>query len=178
MLRDLLSWVLYSPARLLAVALTASVLTVVAVTWPWGGDASAPEPTAVPSRVGEARPSPSTAVDGAEEVRPETRAPVKAIRSAARAFVAGYVVTPTRDTPPGVPTSLRGLTTPSLWRGLRLTDPELLPRGRIEQLVVDETGPYSGRVAVELRTGLSLDVSLVAWDRGWRVSGVQPGNRT
>lgn len=178
MLRDLLSWVLYSPARLLAVALTGSVLTLVGVTWPWGDDASAPDPTAAPSRVVEPLPSPSTSVDSAEEVRPETRAPVGEIRSTARAFVAAYVVMPEGATPPEVPTSLRGLATPSLWRGLRLADPELLPRGRIAQLVVDEAGPYSGRVVVELRTGLALEVSLVAWDRRWRVSDVQPGNRS
>ena len=176
MLHDPLRWVLYSPRRLLALALCALVLAVAGVTWAAEDDASAPEQTAAPSQAADPSPSPSPHADRAE--RAESQASVESVRSTARDFLTAYVVAPEDGNPHGAPTSLRELTTPSLWRGLRLTDADRLPRGAVEQLVVDEAGSYSGLVTAELDTGLSLNVSLVAWDRGWRVSGVRPGNGT
>jgi hypothetical protein len=173
MLRDLLRWTLYSPARLLAVAVPALALAVLGVTWlgatgpPPAPDASAPAPPVEPSRPSAASHAP------AQAGHTEARVPIRAIRATARDFLDRYVV-PASARPRVVPPTLQALTTPSLWRGLRLTDPALLPRGRVDDLEVTDASPFSGVVVVGLHTGVTLRVSLVAWDDGWRVGDVQP----
>ena len=64
--------------------------------------------------------------------------------------------------------------TPSLWRGLRLTDPAALPRGTVSELNVEAAGAYSAEVVAELSSQTDLRLSIVAWQRGWRVGDVRP----
>jgi hypothetical protein len=84
-----------------------------------------------------------------------------------------YVVPPSSEPPNTMPRGLRRLSTPALWRGLRLTQPDSLPRGSTGRLSVEETGPFSGMVTAELDSGQALQVSVVAWEKGWRVSDIR-----
>ncbi len=72
-----------------------------------------------------------------------------------------------------MPSSLRRLSTPALWRGLRLTQPDSLPTGSVTQVSVEDTGPFSGTATAELDSGTDLLISVVAWEQGWRVSDVR-----
>lgn len=177
MLRDLLGWALYSPRRLLAVTLPVLALAVAGTVALDADEASVPARGPAPTRSAEPPvPSPSSSTrDTGPGGHTEARAPVGVVRAAARDFLDAYVVPP-GETRRAVPRSLRALTTPALWRGLRLTDPGLLPRGRAEEVEVTETGAFSARATGTLGGGPDLEVALVAWDDGWRVSDVRPGH--
>jgi hypothetical protein len=174
MLRDLLRWTLHSPARLLAVVVPALVVAVLGVSRLGADGPPSPPGTPAPAPAAEPR-SPATSDAQAQPRHTETRVPVAIIRSTAHDFLDGYVV-PAGAHPRAVPRSLQDLTTPSLWRGLRLTEPDLLPRGRVDDVEVTDAGSFSGVVVAELDTGVTLRVSLVAWDDGWRVGDVRPGD--
>ena len=93
---------------------------------------------------------------------------------AARKFLAQYVVPPHARTPQATPRGLQAVTTPALWKGLRLTNPDTLPRGAVQSIELEAAGPYSGTVHAELDEGAGLMLSLVAWQRGWRIGDVRP----
>ncbi|HSE71136.1 MAG TPA: hypothetical protein VLA97_10295 [Nocardioidaceae bacterium] len=170
MLHDLAAWLLHSPRRLLtvtAVVVLTGVLAVGSLDRPDRGEAvTASRPASDAPAVGENLLS--------ERVTdPEAHVPVRAIRAVATRFLDGYVVPPDRRTR-SVPAGLSNTTTPALWRGLRLTDPSALPRATVRELTIDAAGAYSGEVLAELSDDSILRLSVVAWERGWRVSDVRP----
>jgi hypothetical protein len=170
MLLDLAAWLLHSPRRLLTVTAAIMLTGVLAVG---NLDRSEPEESVTTSR-----PSPAERTAGEEPFSERTtdsepRVPVEAIRAVATRFLEGYVVRPDRRTG-SVPAGLRNTTTPALWRGLRLADPSALPRATVRELTIDAAGAYSGEVLAELSDDSTLRVFVVAWERGWRVSNVQP----
>jgi hypothetical protein len=178
MLRDALAWVLYSPRRLLAVAATVAALAVLATV---GVNADDPTPSraestnTTPVQPTPARPEDDRHLQHTEHTEhTERTAPARLIRRTALRFVDAYVVAPGAHQPRVVPPSLRAMSAPALWRGLRLTDPDTLPRGSVRRVSVEAAGPFSGTVTVELDTGPELALSVVAWERGWRVSDVRP----
>lgn len=95
------------------------------------------------------------------------------IQRAAVRFLEDYVVPPGSPRASGAPPrSLRLLSTPSLWRGLRLTDAATLPRGAVTAVHLEAVGPFAGTAIAELDTGSAIAVTVVA--QGWRVADVQP----
>jgi hypothetical protein len=172
MLRELAAWLLYSPRRLLAVAVPALALALL-------GALSVPETSARPGGTHPAVAAPSTvpptrAAYERPEQHTERTASQRVLRRAALSFFKHYVVPPQDAAPRTMPKALRQTATPALWQGLRLTRPESLPQGVIRDVAVEASGPFSGTVTAELSTGVVLMLSIVAWDEGWRVSDVRP----
>lgn len=170
MLRDIAAWLLYSPRRVVSVAAPVVVIAALAVVGLDEPDGASTEPIPAGSKVStpSAMPSSTGGHDSEDPAAP------RVIRKAASEFLGVYVVPHASEAPNTMPPSLRKLATPTLWRGLRLTQPDSLPRGSVRQLSVEGTGPFSGRVTVELDSGLALQVSVVAWEMGWRVSDIRP----
>jgi hypothetical protein len=172
MLRDVAVWLLYSPRRLLAVAVPALALALL-------GALSLPEDHTGPggTHPGVAAPSTTPLSHPAEqrsEEHTERTASGRVLRRAALSFLGDYVVRPDAPAPRAMRKSMRQTVTPALWQGLRLARPGSLPRGRITEVTVETSGPFSGAVTAELSTGAVLMLSIVAWDQGWRVSDVRP----
>ena len=170
--RDLLSWALYSPRRLvvvtgvaLALMLGAGGLALAAKSDHTQARAAAPTPVV---------PSPSH-FPTARTIAPPDEAhdawPIA--RQAAQRFLARYVV-PTGQSPRVVPHDLARLTTPTLWRGLRLADPTQLPHGRVVDLRAVGTGAYAAEAVARLSGGHAITLEIVAWSHGWRVADVRP----
>jgi hypothetical protein len=175
MLHDAAAWLLRSPRRLLALtALGVGVLTVGAMGLDEPTPATAPVPASSP--VASQRTS---VPDAATSVAPpqthtEHKTPARPIKRAAVRFLDQYVIAPRSQRPAASPRSVRALSTPSLWRGLRLADPAEIPRGMVTAVHLEAVGPYSGTATAELDTGAVLAVTVVAWNRGWRVADVKP----
>lgn len=170
MLHDLVRWVLHSPARL--VATTAVVLLIPALGWV----AIAPGGEARPGEAREVIPvsrASAPATPTSSPVPTETTASGRVLRLKSIEFLAEYVVAPAAPAPAGVSADLRELSTPALWRGLRRSDPALLPRGKVSAVEVEDLGSFGGTVLADVGTTW-LVVSLVAWDEGWRVSDIRP----
>ena len=174
MLRDLVAWLLYSPRRLLVVTILVVALAAGGVTMldqPDPRSTSAQPGAEALDPVSPARASPTPADENSE-----TTASARAIERVAARFLEQYIVSAGGRAPRAVPSSLHALSTPALWRGLRLTQPESLPTGRVASTVVAGSGPFSGSVTAELTSGATLSVSVVAWEKGWRVSDVRPAD--
>ena len=173
MLRDPLAWLLYSPRRLIAAVVVAAACTVAGVL---ALDENKPAPMS--ARPANATPAPPPAKAHAASVSDgtENAADPAVIRQTARRFLDDYVIASGVRSPKAVPTSLRNLTTPTLWQGLQLTQPDRLPRGSLKTVRVDSVGPFSGTVTAQLGSGSTLSVSVVAWQKGWRVSDVRPAD--
>jgi hypothetical protein len=170
MLRDIAAWLLYSPRRLVSVAVPVVVIAALAVTGFDEPDEASTEPSPAGSKVSalpSAPPSSPGGHDGEDPAAP------RVIRKAASEFLGVYVVPRGAQAPNTMPPSLRKRSTPALWRGLRVTRPDSLPRGSVSQLNVEATGPFSGMVTAELDSGQALQVSVVAWEKGWRVSDIR-----
>jgi hypothetical protein len=103
----------------------------------------------------------------------ERSASPKELRSAARAFLRLYLVGPDEH-PASVPTKLHPLVTPTLWAGLKYADPRSLPTGPVTTMDVESAGPFSGMLTAELASGQTLEIAVVRWSHGWRVSDVRP----
>ena len=170
--RELLSWALYSPRRLvvalglvLGLVAGAGVLALAARSDHSDAQAAAPRPTAPP-------PSPSPT---ARTLTPPAEAhdAWPTARRAAEQFLAQYVV-PSGQRPRVIPHDLARLTTPTLWRGLRLADPTLLPRGEVLSLRPVGTGAYAAEAVASLSGGHAITLEIVAWSHGWRVADVRP----
>jgi hypothetical protein len=171
MLHDLTRWLLYSPARLVSVTLV--VLAVTAVAW----TGLAPEKDhleASPPKTTQPGVALSTTDQSASALAQERTGSSRAVLRTAQQFLSQYVVSPSARTPGATPLGLQGVTTPALWEGLRLTDPNTLPRGAVQSIELEAAGPYSGAVLAELDNGAGLALSVVAWQRGWRISDVRP----
>jgi hypothetical protein len=172
MLRELAAWLLYSPWRLLAVAVPALALALL-------GALSLDEDPSRPGGTQPALAAPSTSpLSRPSDQRPqqhtEGTASDRALRLAALSFLGDYVARPDAAAPRALPKSLRQTTTPALWQGLRVTRPNSLPRGTIRKVKVEASGPFSGTVTAELSTGTVLMLSIVAWKEGWRIADVRP----
>lgn len=172
--RNLLSWALYSPRRLvvvtglvLALVLGARGLALAAKSDHTPAREASPAPAAPPPS-----PSPSARTiappDEAHDAWPTAR-------QAAQRFLAKYVL-PTGQSPRDVPHDLARLTTPTLWRGLRLADPTQLPHGRLVGLRPVGTGAYAAEAVANLSGGRALTLEIVAWSHGWRVADVRPAD--
>jgi hypothetical protein len=170
MLHDLAAWLLHSPRRLLTVTAVLVLTVVLAVG---SLDRSDRVGSVTTSKPASEVPTAGEELLSGREAEPEARVPVRAIRTIATRFLDGYVVSPDRGAG-SVPSELRDTTTPALWRGLRLTDPSALPRATVRELSIDAAGAYSGEVLAELSNESTLRLSVVAWERGWRVSNVEP----
>lgn len=170
MLHDLVRWMLHSPTRLAGSA--AVVLLAPAFGWASvvsGDEARSVEPrTATPVTREGAPATPTTS-----PVPTEATVPSHVVRTKAREFLAQYVLAPRSPAPTSISADLRELSTPALWRGLRRSDPALLPRGKVSAVEVEDLGSFGGTVLADVGTTW-LVVSLVAWDEGWRVSDIRP----
>ena len=171
MLRDPVAWLLYSPRRLIAAVVVAAVCTVAGVL---ALDENKPAPmSARPANAAPAPPAAKAHAAGLSDGT-ENAADPAVIRQTARRFLDDYVIASGVRSPTAVPSGLRNLTTPTLWQGLELTQPDRLPRGSLKTVRVDSVGPFSGTVTAQLGSGSTLSVSVVAWQKGWRVSDVRP----
>jgi hypothetical protein len=172
MLRELAAWLLYSPRRLLAIAVPTvalALLGALGLTEDAPTPSEAQWPVAAPSTV----PPPPSAHEPPEEYTERT-ASDGVFRRAALSFLTDYVVRPDATAPRAIPKALRQTATPTLWQGLRVTRPSSFPRGMVKEVTVEASGPFSGTVTAELGTGTVLMLSVVAWEEGWRVSDVRP----
>jgi hypothetical protein len=172
MLRDFASWVLYSPARLLAVGVPLAGLVVAGLVVLNSADRGAHESEA--RRVAESDHASTRGPSSAGTEHSERVASPVPIRRAARRFLDAYVVPPDAPRPRMVPTRLRKLATPALWQGLSLAQPGLLPRGQVDEITVEASGPFTGLVTVQVEPGPALEVFVVAWQNGWRISDIRP----
>lgn len=174
MLRDAVSWLLYSPSRLVAVAIPLAILALLGTLGLQAEDPAPPRAADSPNAKPAMAPSSRSAAEPTQ-VHTEHTASGQVMRRAALRFLDAYLVSPAAATPQAVPRSLRLASTPALWRGLRLTHPDALPRGTVARTSVDAVGPFSGTVTADLDTGHVVSLSVVAWERGWRVSDVRSG---
>jgi hypothetical protein len=174
---SLVRWTFHSPLRLLGTCLAVVgvlVGTVVLVDasseprtvarQPHPTMRTTPTPTASPVEPPE--PTPSEVV---------TRVERKAVTAAAEAFVDTWT-SGARQTMerPAWRRAIRPLTTPTLYRGLSVTDPSRLPQARVRRVRIDAVGAFAADLTATLTSGLRLDVQLVS-DRGrWVASDIRP----
>lgn len=170
MLHDLVRWVLHSPTRL--VATTAVVLLVPALGWAAVASGDGTRPVEARKATPVTRES-APATPTSSPVPTESTVPGRVVRTKAREFLAEYVVAPGAPSPTSISADLRELSTPALWRGLRRSDPGVLPRGEVTTVEVEGRGSFGGTALADVGTS-RLVVSVVAWNRGWRVGDVRP----
>lgn len=170
MLHDLIRWVLHSPVRLAATA--AVVLLVPVLGWAAAAPGDEGRPAEARKATYASRGTPP-ATPTSRPVPTESTVSGQVMRTMASEFLVEYVVAPGAPAPARVSDHLRGLSTPALWRGLRRSDPALLPRGQVTALEVEDLGSFGGTVLADVGTS-RLVVSVVAWNRGWRVSDIRP----
>lgn len=174
MLRRWLAWLLYSPLRF---ALTTGVVLSVAVALFLATQASGPQgsagATAARAGGGQRRVAavPRSALTHQETADPRAQAEA---RRALRHFLASYVRSPGVPATPG---PLQRWSTPTLWRGLRLTDSSDYPRGPVRTVRRRLGGAYAAEYVVTLRTARRIVVDLVLTASGWRVCDVEAGAR-
>ena len=172
--RNLVGWALYSPRRLLVVTGLVLALVLGAGGLSLAARPDHPEAAAAAPAPAAQKPTPSSTAgtiappDEAHDAWPEAR-------RTTQQFLAKYVV-PTGQDPRVVSPDLARLTTPTLWRGLRLADPTQLPHGRVVGLRPLGTGAYAAEAVAQLSGGhtLTLTLEIVAWSHGWRVADVRP----
>jgi hypothetical protein len=176
---SLVRWTFHSPLRLLGTCLAVVgvlVGTVVLV------DASS-EPRAVarqPQPTVKATPTPTASpVDAPEPTSTPsevvTHADRRAVTTAAEAFVDAWTSSArqamTRRT---WRHAIKPLTTPTLYRGLSVTDPSRLPQARVRRVRADAVGAFAADFTVTLTNGLRLEVRMVC-DRGrWVAADIRP----
>jgi hypothetical protein len=181
MLHDLLAWCLHSPRRL---TLTATALVIVAaLAWTITPRGTGPSREAdvvtdqTPVAAGAAKvPTAAPAAVKGEQVPvpDETPAPWPHVRSAVRSFLDTYLADPGRAAT-AIDPRLQHWVTPSLWRGLSLTDPGELPAGPVGSIDEVGTGAFAGETTVTLADDRTLTLTLVAWENHWRVADVRLG---
>ncbi len=98
---------------------------------------------------------------------------MRAARRVARSFLQTYLTAPGTNRT-HVPATLHRLSTPALWRGLRLADPTSFPTGSLGSLHLHRAGTFQAEFSAKVHAGTALAVTVVAWDRGWRVADVRP----
>lgn len=175
--RDLLAWCLHSPRRFVTVV-AALALGVASSFWALSNGTGASSQ----DMRGEAAVSRSVDNEGgnakvapASSHEPDERpARWSAVRSATRAFLDAYLAERSADRD-RVDPGLERWVTPTLWRGLRFTDPANLPSRHVESIENVETGAFASEVAASLGQHQVLRLELVIWDGGWRVSDVRVG---
>lgn len=173
---ELLRWCLYSPLRLVASLLALGLVVGGLVAWGGAGSGSGPAPAAVSSPAIDGHPEVPRRVqdlDPQDAAATETTASRRPVRRATRAFMDLYLRSPD-GTDPRLGPALRRLVTPTLWRGLRYTDPARAPRGPVVSLEEAATGAFAAETSVTLARGPALRVELVRWTDGWRVADVRP----
>jgi hypothetical protein len=175
MLRDIAGWLLYSPRRVTMVFVPAVVATGLLGMLAVHGTADGPV-QGHPAASGAKQRAPERQAPHSRPVSTERTATSRELLRTARRFLDAYVVPAGATAPSHVTPHLRRLVTPALWRGLELAEPSTLPRGPVEKLTVEQSGAFSGLVTVDLDTGPQLSVTVVAWQQGWRVSDVRPGD--
>jgi hypothetical protein len=177
---SILRWAFHSPLRLALVAVTLTGVLVgvlVLVTTQSRHDVHAV------ARPAAARPVPASPVPSPPASTP-TPTPTPSERTGTRART--RVVNVSRvfvDTwarhgrPTPRSTWLRRIerrTTPSLYRGLEVTDPARLPHGRAQRVDLAELGAFAATTNVTLTSGLQVEVRLVVENGRWLVADVRP----
>lgn len=175
---DFVAWCLHSPKRLAAVLVAVAVFGAVALTL-LTDDTNVAPASRQPSRAQAApvaradppAPSPATSTHG------EPPPAWSEVRRAAQAFLTAYLIP--SEARPRVSThhDLKDWVTPTLWRGLRLTDPASYPTGVVASLEPVALGAFGAEVRAVLRGQSALELTLVEYEGGWRVADVQPGER-
>jgi len=174
----ILRWAFYSPARLAAVCIVVAGIVIGGVVLA-GSQTVAPArgPTPqqrVPEPVGGVSTPPATpdaAAAPTERVPPSVRAGM--VRSA-REFVEAWALDARQPSRVRWLRGMRPLTTRTLYRGLRVTDPALLPRGHVRHVDLDEAGPFAGTAVVALTRNVRVEVRLVAERDRWLVADIRP----
>jgi hypothetical protein len=172
---SLVRWAFHSPLRLLGVSLAVVAVLVggvgIAATLTQGPGkparaTSQPVSTPAPTVIPDPLPSASESLS-ARDRRTATRT--------ARAFVNAWAKDgqQTKSRTEWLRT-MRALTTASLFRGLKFTDPAALPTGRVEQVHLKTLGAFSADFTVTLTTGLRVAVQAVAEGGKWAVADIRP----
>ena len=100
------------------------------------------------------------------------------VRAAAQAFLTSYLGRPEARYRLASAHALKDRVTPTLWRGLRLTDPASYPTGMVDRLEPIALGAFGAEVRAVLDNRSALDLTLVEYAGDWRVADVQPGDPT
>jgi hypothetical protein len=172
---SMLRWVFHSPLRLTGVCCAAAGILVGGVLL------AAPQPpqhTHVRARP-VVQPRPVTPTPALPE---PTSAPSESVgtrertgvTTASREFVNAWA---RHEHPTARPRWLRTiepLTTGSLYRGLRATDPARLPRGHAHWVQVEQVGAFGATTVVALSGGLQVQLQLVTEHGHWVVANVRP----
>ena len=180
---SIVRWAFFSPARLAAVSLVVAGVVVGGVLLarsqvsPPRQQVAGHVPQSAPQPVARLSRPTATAGSGEGALGPSERVPTSVrtgmVRSA-RAFVDAWA----RDATPQPRAEWLGgvkpLTTPSLNRGLRATDPARLPRGQVSAVHLEEAGPFAGAAVVALDGGLRVEVKMVAEQDRWLVADIRP----
>lgn len=169
MLRRTAVWLLYSPRRLALLLVPLVLAAIVAVALAHGrGQPSHPRQPEARAKPASAPRHPRSSMNRGIE----RTSSAKPARRAVKEFLRAYVRTPEQTIPSRVD-SLRPLVTPTLWKGLRLTDPSALPQGPVVSVSPEGSGSYAAQYVATLRDGRVLDVAAVDWTHGWRVADVR-----
>lgn len=95
-----------------------------------------------------------------------------AAREVAQHFLAAYLRDSRGDRAHTTDT-LRSVSTPDLWHGLKLASPDRFPAGSLVALKHTVSGEYLNEFEARLSDGSMLVLDVVASGFGWRVSDVQ-----
>ena len=175
---DFVAWCLHSPRRLAAVLVAVAAFGGVGLVLLPDDTQLAPA-SRQPSRAEAAPvaradpPAPSRVTSTHGEPRPAW----SGVRRAAQAFLTAYLAPSEARARVSNHDDLKEWVTPTLWRGLRLTDPASLPTGVVASLEPVALGAFGAEVRAVLRGQSALELTLVEYDGGWRVADVQPGER-
>jgi len=180
MLHDLLGWCLHSPRRLILSAVSGIAIAglgfmLAALGTSERGDRAGGLGVEHTARTATASPA---VAGSSRQPRASEEAPAswEEARATARSFLAAYLPGPRGSAEPRIDPGVERWVTPALWRGLRWTDPEQLPKGRVSSIEEIATGAFACEALAHLDAGPALLLTLVAWDGGWRVVDVRPGD--
>ena len=174
---DLVAWSLHSPRRL------AAVLSVVVVL---GGAGLVLLPDDTPVASATRRPTRTEAAPVALADPPHSPSSSSShgepppawseVRAAAQGFLTSYLGRPEARDRLRSSDALKDRVTPTLWRGLRLTDPASYPTGNVDTLEPVALGAFGAEVRAVLDNRSALELTLVEYAGGWRVGDVRPGD--
>lgn len=174
MLRKALASLLYSPLRFLLAVLAAGCLLLGSfLVLDHGSHQREAVSTTTEHQDGSAQPAAadrSPAPSDSESRQPaDQRAPMRVLKR----FLDAYLIGDKEGRYSS--RELQRVTTPALWRGLKVADRGAVPLGRAEHLQQALSGAYAAEYVVSLDSGDRVVVDLVLTSAGWRVCDVEPG---
>jgi hypothetical protein len=172
---SMLRWVFHSPLRLTGVCCAVAGILVggvlLAVPQPQQDTHVLAHPVVQPRPVTPTPAPPEPTSTPSETVGTRERT---GVTTASREFVNAWARHEHPTPRPRWLRTIEPLTTGSLYRGLRATDPARLPRGHAHRMQLEQVGAFGATTVVTLTGGLQVQLQLVTEHGHWVVANIRP----